>query len=233
MRIGIVEDNMDPMEEGRLKIRVCGITDQKGGDGEYLIPTAILPWARCGCIPAGGAFSVPKKGSAVYVDASDIYNPIWTGMVYTDRGTRTETGADLNAHTLIYDTDFSGGGGDNWREGEHIKVYFSENKGFVIDYATAAGRSVFSMSPDGDIRMTDGNGDSITMSNGKITIKCDNLVKIDAPKIELGSEASEGLLKSETFKKVFNTHTHLYEKGETQPPKIGMNPNAVQQKVIC
>lgn len=233
MAIGIVEDNYDPKEEGRLKVRVYGITDQKDENGNYLIPTAILPWARSGCITPGGSFSVPKIGSKVYVDAKDIYNPIWNGLVYLDKDTQTEIGGDKNAHTLIYDTDFGNGEEDNYREGEHIKVYFTEGKGFVIDYKTQAGKTNFTIKPNGDIRMENNNGDSITIANGRITIKSDNCIKLDAPKVELGEKATDGLLKSEAFKKFFNTHTHLYESGETTPPKIGLPPNTINEKVSC
>jgi hypothetical protein len=233
MAIGIVEDNLDPKEEGRLKVRVCGITDQKDENGEYLIPTAILPWARSGCITPGGQFSVPKIGTAVYVDSRDLYNPIWNGLVYLDKDAKTEIGDDKNAHTLIYDTDFGNGEGGGFREGEHIKVYFTESKGFVIDYKTAAGRSKVSVQPNGDIRLEDNNGDTITMSGGTITIKCDNCIRLDAPKVELGQNATDGIIKSEAFREIFETHTHLYESGETRPPKAGMNPSVINQKVSC
>ena len=71
--IGIVEDNFDPLEEGRLKVRIFGLTDKKDENDEYIIPTTCLPWARSGCINCSGGFSVPKIGSYVYVNATDIY----------------------------------------------------------------------------------------------------------------------------------------------------------------
>lgn len=230
--IGIVEDNFDPLEEGRLKVRIFGLTDKKDENDDYIIPTSCLPWARSGCINSSGAFSVPKIGSYVYINAGDIYNPIWTGMVYLNNDAKMEIGDDKNAHTLVYDTDFSNGEENNYREGEHIKIYFSENKGVVIDYKTCSGGSYFNMTPNGDIKMMDGNGDSIILSNGTITIKSDNKIKIDAPCIELGQDAVEGVLKSESFRKLFEKHTHMYESGQTTPPIEGMNPNVINKKIL-
>ena len=48
--IGIVEDNLDDLFEGRCKIRVLGKMDQRQDPEDpqsaYVMPTASLPWAR-------------------------------------------------------------------------------------------------------------------------------------------------------------------------------------------
>lgn len=231
MFVGVVEDNYDPIEEGRLKIRIFGVNDQKDADDKYVIPTQYLPWARSGCINCSGSFSVPKIGSHVYVQGDLIYNPIWTGLVYLNDGPKGEIGEDRNAHVLLYDTDFSNGEETNYREGQHVKMYYTDEKGVVIDYKSAAGGSTFNMNPDGSVSITDSNGDTISMSNGKIVIKSDNSITISAPLVQLGEDAVESIIRSEAFRKIFETHTHLYESGETLPPKSGMNPNCINKKI--
>lgn len=230
MRIGIVEDNYDPKEEGRLKIRIYGLTDEKKDD-HYVIPTQYLPWAVPGCVNGSGAFSLPKIGTEVYVTGELLYNPIWMGMVHIGSGQTSEVGGDTNAHVLIYDEDFSNGEKENYREGEHIKMYFSENSGLVVDYANHGGTSAFNLNPDGSIAITNANGDSITMNNGTITISSDNVINITAPRINIGEEALNGIIKGDAFRKVFEAHTHIVGNDETLPPKSGMNPNLVSQKI--
>ena len=69
--VGIVEDNLDPKNEARLKIRVLGYNDQKEDD-EYVIPTEYLPWARPLCL-CGGSYTIPKIGEEVYVTGDMQY----------------------------------------------------------------------------------------------------------------------------------------------------------------
>jgi uncharacterized protein involved in type VI secretion and phage assembly len=75
---GLVLDNVDPDQYGRIKIQVYGFY---GSD----IPNANIPWA----VPASslfagagsgfGAFVVPEIGSEVFVffEAEDIYQPVY------------------------------------------------------------------------------------------------------------------------------------------------------------
>ena len=44
--VGVVEDNVDPLESGRCQVRVVGLhTNQKSKTTEEGIPTTELPWA--------------------------------------------------------------------------------------------------------------------------------------------------------------------------------------------
>lgn len=73
---GVIEDNKDPEETGRCKIRIFGVhTESKVKDKETLegIPTEELPWAEPalglfeGSISGYGAWTVPLQGSHVFL----------------------------------------------------------------------------------------------------------------------------------------------------------------------
>lgn len=221
--VGIVEYNLDPRHQGRLKIRVHGVNDQKEDD-KYVIPTEMLPWARPASNGAGGSssgsgyFSVPKVGSVVEVSGS-LNSPVWYGNMYISDETVAEINTNdyTNSHILIYDTDFNNG--DTKIRDEHIKVFFTERKGFVIEYKTSSGISSVTLANSGIISITNPNGDGVVISNGTINIKSDNVINVNAPIVNLSDKATESVMRGETLKNIFNSHTHTCNSGETAPPK--------------
>lgn len=71
---GVVEDNNDPEERGRCRIRIFGVhTENKNKGSLDGIPTDELPWAEPalglfeGSISGYGAWTVPLKGSHVFL----------------------------------------------------------------------------------------------------------------------------------------------------------------------
>ena len=69
---GVVEDNNDPEQNGRCRVRTMGLYDD--------IPTELLPWALPDfsfCGTKKGSFIVPEIGTVVnvYYDDNDIYQP--------------------------------------------------------------------------------------------------------------------------------------------------------------
>lgn len=234
--IGIVEDNNDPLHKGRIKVRIYGLTDQKNGD-DYAIHTEFLPWAwpnvltQAGSSSGAGCFSVPKIGTKVRVTGT-VDAPIWEGMMYVSDEVSAELSSTngSNAHILIYDTDMSLGEGQ-WSGGEYIKVYFTEDKGLVIDYKNAHGRSKFTMDPEGCVMMEDHNGDTISLNNGTIEIKSDCEITINSPSIKLGEKAVEGLLKGDAFKKIFDNHKHFVDGKLSEGPIPKLLPAAISDNV--
>lgn len=186
--IGIVEDTNDDLFEGRCKIRVLGKMDQRSNPedptSDFVLPTQALPWARPSVASSGGSqsgsgtFSVPKLGSVLRVtfDNGNYYSPVYHESVYPSDELKAEIQNSYpNSHVLIYDTAFglTGGGNEevtNEREGESIKVFFTEEKGLMFDYTTTAGPTTINIKPDNSIEIINANGDSIVMLNdGNIT----------------------------------------------------------------
>lgn len=233
--IGIVEDNLDPKNEARLKIRIYGVTDQKDDDDDesYVIPTEFLPWARPLCL-SGGSYTIPKIGQEVYVTGDVRYAPLWLGVVNIGSEMSKEVGDEDSSasHILMYDTDFSNGEEDGGvRAGEFIKMYFTDNKGLVIDYKNYNGNMKFEMGADGSITLSNINGDSITMNNGEVTIKSDNIVRLVAPRIELGGDVKYSGINGDLLMEAYNRHTHLTKYGESEPPLEQLPPETLNYGV--
>lgn len=182
--VGIIEDNQDPIFQGRCKVRVYGKFDGRvnaqNPNSDFSISTDNLPWARPANLFMGGSgtgagnFTVPKIGTQVYVsfDNGNLYSPVFQHNIYQSDEVIAEIQASYaNAHILMYDTAFEQDDeGTNLREGEWIKVYFTEQKGFMIDYGTTAGPTMINVKPDNSVEIKNPNGDSIIMKNdGNIT----------------------------------------------------------------
>lgn len=265
--IGIVEDTNDDLFEGRCKIRVLGKMDQRvdpeDPSSDFVLPTTALPWARPSVASSGGSqsgsgtFSVPKLGTVLRIsfDNGNYYSPVYHESVYPSDELKVEIQNSYpNSHVLIYDTAFglTGGGNEevtNEREGESIKVFFTEEKGLVFDYTTATGPTTINIKPDNSIEIINANGDSIIMLNdGNITfthsakfiinstdnteinckdaiINCENMIVNHSASIELGKGATEKLVLGDSFLQLFNQHTHIGNLGApTSPPLIPMTP---------
>jgi hypothetical protein len=252
--VGIVEDTVDDIFEGRCKIRVYGKMDDRidpeDPESAYKIPTLALPWARPHQLMYGGSntgsgkFEIPKLGSIVRLtfDNGNFYQPIYHENIYPSDETKAEIEASYqNSHVLIYDTAFGLTGGENGtevtndREGEHVKVFFTEEKGVMIDYTTTTGPTSINIKPDNSVEILNANGDSIVMLNdGNITmthsadvnINCANAninatgeTHINSPRIKLGEAAAEAVIKGDTFAGIFDAHTHVGNLGApTSPP---------------
>ena len=242
--VGVVEDTEDELFEGRVRLRVFGKMDQRvdpeDPKSDYVMPTAALPWARPSVASSGGSnsgsgtFSVPKIGTIVRVtfDNGNYYSPVYHESLYPSDELKAEIEASYqNSHVLIYDTAFglTGGGNEevtNEREGESIKVFFTEEKGLMMDYTTTEGPTTVNIKPDNSVEIINANGDSILMeNNGNINITCTNAninasgeTHINSPRIKLGEEAAEAVMKGDTFKAIFDAHIHPTGVGPSGPP---------------
>ncbi len=189
--VGIVEDTNDDIFEGRCKIRVYGKMDDRvdpeDPESAFKIPTVSLPWSRPHQLMYGGSntgsgkFEIPKLGSIVRItfDNGNFYQPVYHENIYPSDETKAEVEPSYqNSHVLIYDTAFGLTGtledgvseATNEREGEHIKVFFTEEKGLMMDYTTTEGPTTVNVKPDNSVEIINANGDSIIMLNdGNIT----------------------------------------------------------------
>jgi hypothetical protein len=274
--IGIVESTDDDIFEGRCKIRVFGKMDQReypeDPESAYVMPTEALPWSRPSVASSGGSnsgsgtFSVPKIGTILRVsfDNGNYYAPVYHESLYPSDEAKAEIEAAYpNSHVLIYDTAFGLTGGENGseitneRDGEHIKVFFTEERGLMMDYATTEGPTTINIKPDNSVEIINANGDSIVMLNdGNITlthsaqvtinsganteincidalVNCENTIINHASSIELGQGAVEKIVLGDSFMAYFNTHTHVGNLGApTSPPISLMTTSLLSQKEV-
>ena len=276
--VGIVEDTNDDIFEGRCKIRVYGKMDDRvdpeDPDSAFKIPTIALPWSRPHQLMYGGSntgsgkFEIPKLGSIVRLtfDNGNYYQPIYHENIYPSDETKTEIESSYqNSHVLIYDTAF-GLTGElqdgvseviNEREGEHVKVFFTEEKGLMMDYTTTEGPTTVNIKPDNSVEIINANGDTIVMLNdGNLTfthaaqvtinsganteincedaiINCTNMIVNHASSIELGQGATEPLVLGDLMTTLFNSHTHVGNLGApTSPPTAPMGPPQLSKKQV-
>lgn len=207
--IGIVEDNDDPLYKGRIKVRIFGGLDQTEEDDmekDFNIPTDCLPWARpkfteAGGIRGAGNLSIPKLGSIVNVeyDGGNEYAPIYSSYkCVSDDLIEEIKNSYKNAHVLLYDTVFGdtkdGNEYSNNREGEYIKIFFTEEKGLMFDYATKDGSTSVNIKPDNSLEIKnlenntiiiDKDGNIKITNKGDINIEASGNAKVKSPNVEI------------------------------------------------
>ena len=251
--VGIVEDTNDDIFEGRCKIRVYGKMDDRvdpeDPDSAFKIPTIALPWSRPHQLMYGGSntgsgkFEIPKLGSIVRLtfDNGNYYQPIYHENIYPSDETKTEIESSYqNSHVLIYDTAF-GLTGElqdgvseviNEREGEHVKVFFTEEKGLMMDYTTAEGPTTVNIKPDNSVEIIN-SGANTEINCEDAIINCTNMIVNHASSIELGQGATEPLVLGDLMTTLFNSHTHVGNLGApTSPPTAPMGPPQLSKKQV-
>lgn len=246
--LGRVEDNQDPNFDGRCKIRVFGKMDQRidleDPSSEFIIPTDKLPWARPknlstgGSKSGGGTLDVPKLGAIVTIsfDNGNLYSPAYGHSVYVSDELKEEVeGSYENAHILIYDTSFGqtldeSGEVTNDREGEGVKVFFTEEKGFVIDYATSEGSTIFTLKPDNSVVVENPNGDNVVMSNdGNIKFTHSGTVTFEAQgDAVIQCENAEITANSDTTIKCINAKISASAEVHLDSPQIKLGTTAAE-----
>jgi hypothetical protein len=78
--IGVVEDNRDPSQLGRCKIRIVGWHS----DDKNLAPTDCLPWAQAQFSPGVKSFTAPKINEWVtgyFLDGKMAQHPVYDGVL--------------------------------------------------------------------------------------------------------------------------------------------------------
>ena len=187
---GIVTDNSDPDDLGRVKAKVPRLlNDEETG---WALPAFIY-----GGISEQGFFAVPDINAGVWIEfeGGDLSYPIWTGTWYSS--------------------------------------------GTIPESAKPAQKV---------LKITDSNGNSITMDSSVITIKAGNATKIviDAPQIELLDGASHALVFGDDLLQYLNQVVQTFQShmhpGETAlglpvspappvPPMTPPSPSLLSLKV--
>ncbi|MCF6407762.1 phage baseplate assembly protein V [Chitinophaga filiformis] len=183
---GIVVDNTDPTNRGRLKVQVPSVLKD------------LSVWAMP-CLPyAGknvGVFMVPEPGAGVWVEfeAGDLSYPIWTGGFWADDEVpKNEKGAEATPS---------------------LRIIRSE-KGLLISFNDDA--QVLTLSDeDGSNIMT------IEVQEGKIKIKGNLKVVVEAPQIELVENATHPVVFGDELMTYLNQIVQIYQ-SHTHPGELAL-----------
>lgn len=147
-----------------------------------------------------GSLSIPKKGSIVAI-RFDNGNP-YSPEYFAIHELAQDVKDELN-------TEYEGSHIVLFDGDQELKIWFSINKGLTLSIKDAS----FNIDP-----------------NNLVTVKTTNKVIIDSPKIELGKNTLESIIKGETFQKLFNSHTHIGNLGApTSTPMIPLNGSELSQ----
>jgi uncharacterized protein involved in type VI secretion and phage assembly len=209
---GIVTDNQDPDDLGRLKAqvpRLLGSTVETGW---------ALPCLPYGGLADQGMYFVPDQGATVWMEfeGGDLAYPIWTGTWWGDNEL-PESAAPAqkviktsSGHKVVLDDD---GGSIEVTDsnGNTIKM---DNSGVTI---TDQNQNSITMDSSG-VAIADSNQNSITMDSSGIVLK--------GSKVSVGDPASDNLVMFtaldtalQTFASLVAAHMHTGNLGfPTSPP---------------
>jgi uncharacterized protein involved in type VI secretion and phage assembly len=219
---GLVADNADPEQLGRLRLRVPSVTG----------PDVVTGWATA-CVPYGGAADqgmlfIPEPGAGVWVEfeEGDLEFPIWVGTFWSKPGGDTELpkvdGAAQDPPTRKVLKTAKG----------HTIAFEDKDSEELVTVVEAVNGNVITMDRNG-ITVVDGAGNKITMASSGITLETSGTqVAIGTSGVQVGgSGASEPFVLGTQFKTqvlsfitALATHTHVGNLGApTSPPVAPMN----------
>jgi len=247
---GLVVDNKDPDQMGRLKVNVPSLTGAT--EMEWALP----------CFPFGGLteqgfFAVPEVGSSVWVEfeAGDVSRPIWTGVFWrtsaevpsearlnepTTRVLKTPSG-----HVLQFD-DAKGSerfrlahpaGGEMTVDAQgNVDLKDPNGAHFALD---AAGKKVLMEDANGNrivmssngINLQDAFGNSMVTGASGLTLKAVT-IDLQASQVLLGQGASEPVPKGLSLMTLFCAHTHPTAMGPSGPPLPPMTAGQMSMFVM-
>jgi len=166
---GLVVDNVDPEQLGRLKVQVPS-----------LLGTEVVTGWAMPCVPYGGEvnqgfFFIPDIGAGVWVEfeEGDLEFPIWTGTFWSKPGGDSEVPKPSNP-----DGSEQGSVQDpptrkiiKTSKGNSIEMEDKDNEEvFIIKYSDGSKTNVVTMDKDG-IVIVDANNNTITMKPEGTTIE--------------------------------------------------------------
>lgn len=201
---GVVTDVDDPKKVGRLRAQVPALLGEKVETGWA------LPCVPFGGGPDRGMFFLPSVGDTVWIEfaAGDLLRPIWAGTFWG--APDSAGGADDLAEKAGAETPTSDG---------------TQAKAQLSILRTASGHRLV-LDDEGEIVL-------LAAGNGKasITFTRDGEVVVTAEKITLGASGTEKAVLGDTFKTLFNQHTHPTGVGPSGPPSQAMGSSHLSSTV--
>lgn len=237
----VVTSNQDPHKEGRVQVRYPHIEKAEEKPSEWA--SICLPYAS----GKSGMWFVPEVGDEVLVhlEGGDLEHPTVFGSLYngTNQPPESKQGVEGNengkndlkylrtrsGHLLSFnDSDDKKQVVLQDSEGSKLLLNATDKKLEIED----ANKNKIAME-SGKITIANSEGTTIVLEGGKLQIQSQNVeiaasqVKIsNASSIELGSGASEALVKGQSFMALFNSHIHTATSwgAPTTPPMMQMTP---------
>lgn len=195
--VGEIISTDDPIKHYRCKIKIFGLLDEIEDDHlPWIFPGNNLSFA--GEEGGFGSGSYPKVGTVVKVKFpfGDIYSGEYYSIQNINESLMNEISEDyVNSNILAYDVD------------ENLKLMYTQNQGLMFKLRD----NFINIDKDDNIKIEDNSGNLIEIlnSDGKITIKANTEIEVEAPKIKMGTAAIDAFIKGDTFGKIFDNHFHI------------------------
>lgn len=232
---GFVQDNADPDQAGRLRLRIPSVL----GDEETDWALPCVPFAG----PGYGFFAIPDPGAMVWVEfeEGDIDRPIWTGGVWKGQEQLPEGAARETPNSRL------------WRTPGGHQLRFDDEPGEERCQLSHAGGAELTLEPEGAVRLTDPGGSTLVLDSregevrvedasgnrlvlshtgtlvedvsgnriemGPAGITLDSFrVVVNGSMVTLAGDGGEPLIKGTSFLTLFATHIHPTSMGPSGPP---------------
>tara|TARA_R110000737_G_scaffold331169_2_gene347278 strand:+ start:687 stop:1403 length:717 start_codon:yes stop_codon:yes gene_type:complete len=174
--VGEVINTSDPLQLGRVKVRVFGKYDN--------LDEEVIPWAIPYNQLASGVVIIPKIGefSNVFFENGDENIPFYTGIAKTNNDLLGEFGDDYpNVWSIVYDKTLG--------QDRTLEIFYTETQGLIIR-------------KNNSFIQIKNEDDSILLTNGKTN----KSIHISEDGISLGSEgtSAEPAVLGDTLETLLN-----------------------------
>lgn len=212
----IVTENQDPQKLGRVKVRYLHYPSGENTPSEWA--SLCQPYAS----RQSGSWCIPEIGDEVLAvfEGGDLEHPTILGSIYTDENPPPQAGSTENNDLKFIKT----------RSGHTLS--FNDKSGSQKLLVQDSNGNSISME-NSQIEIKNKSGAKITLNENSIQIEAEKVSIQKATNIELGSGASEAVIKGKTFMQLFNSHMHTCSGpgGSSSPPMSPMTPDNLSEKV--